>query len=561
MKLTYFTVSNYRSITTAYKIDLQNITVLIGKNNEGKSNLIRALKLAMDILNFIGIMKRKVISHQFYSWREDFPISLQNKKKMQNKDTEFRLDFQLDPAEIELFYISVGSNINGSLSIFIKIKQDESISVTVPKSGKNATSLTQKIEKISNFICENISIQYIPAIRSESDAYEVISSIVETELSQTDDNEYKKAQAYIAEYQTKRLHDLSEKIKVPLSVFMPDIKKVNLTISDRFANRRTFMSGKQIGVEIDDGVLTSLAQKGDGVKSLTTMAILSQTNATNRIIIVDEPENHLHPEAIHYLKKVLYDLAEKNQIVISSHNPIFVNRMDVTSNVIVEKGKVTPARRVDEIRKTLGVKTSDNLMYSDYVIVVEGPSDKVIIEQLIQQSDMAMALLSSNTISVRPIGGVNNLQSELYNLDRYLCNYLVILDNDTAAKNAVAEAQRKLNIPNQHFRYLCLPNYVENELEDLYNEDAYREKFKSDYQLDISVGIFKNKSKKWSRRITEIAKMTGQILIDSQVNMFKETLSDSAKTCPFEAFYTDEARLLLHTLLEKIDGDIISLSL
>jgi len=32
MQLTYFTVSNYRSITNAYKLDLQNMTILIGKN-------------------------------------------------------------------------------------------------------------------------------------------------------------------------------------------------------------------------------------------------------------------------------------------------------------------------------------------------------------------------------------------------------------------------------------------------------------------------------------------------------------------------------------------------
>lgn len=36
MKLVEFSVSNYRSITSAHKIKLQNFTVLVGKNNEGK---------------------------------------------------------------------------------------------------------------------------------------------------------------------------------------------------------------------------------------------------------------------------------------------------------------------------------------------------------------------------------------------------------------------------------------------------------------------------------------------------------------------------------------------
>lgn len=36
MKLSDFSVVNYRSITTARKIKTNNMTVLVGKNNEGK---------------------------------------------------------------------------------------------------------------------------------------------------------------------------------------------------------------------------------------------------------------------------------------------------------------------------------------------------------------------------------------------------------------------------------------------------------------------------------------------------------------------------------------------
>lgn len=117
MQLTYFTVSNYRSITAAYRIDLKNVTVLVGKNNEGKSNLIKALDLAMKILHYVGITKRRVIPARSYSWIEDFPISLQNNKKLKNKHTEFRLDFLLNDTEVAEFYNAVGSWINGELSI------------------------------------------------------------------------------------------------------------------------------------------------------------------------------------------------------------------------------------------------------------------------------------------------------------------------------------------------------------------------------------------------------------------------------------------------------------
>jgi len=52
MKLVDLSVTNYRSITNAHKITLQNLTVLVGKNNEGKSNLLTALNVAMTTLLF-----------------------------------------------------------------------------------------------------------------------------------------------------------------------------------------------------------------------------------------------------------------------------------------------------------------------------------------------------------------------------------------------------------------------------------------------------------------------------------------------------------------------------
>lgn len=534
------------------------MTILIGKNNEGKSNLIKALNLAMEIVRFSGNFRRRIIPHQLYVWRDDFPVGLQNKSKLKNKSTEFRLDFKLNDEEIVTFYEKVGSNINGDLSVYIEIKQDDTFSITVPKRGKNATALSSKIENISQFICDNISLQYIPAIRSESDAYDVISNIIESEFQQTEDEEYKKAQEYIEKYQKKKLKELSNRIKEPLAVFMPSIKTVSLSLEDRFS-RKPFLRNKNFEVSIDDGVLTSLSQKGDGVKSLTTMAILSKTNAKNRVIIIDEPEAHLHPEAIHYLKKVLFDLAATNQLIISTHNPIFVNRSSVSSNIIVENHKATPAERIETIRKTLGVKIADNLVYSDYMIVVEGPSDKIVLERFMQEDEQLKGLLIDNTIAVKSIGGVRNLRNELYNLEQFLCNYLVVLDLDDAGKTKAREAQQDLKIPNEKFRYFNLPNYRECELEELYNPDLYKQYLMETWQVDITNGRFRNKSKKWSKRVEELATLSGQILNEEQINDIKKELSNMCSGKSIEECFNADAITLLTGICSKIKSDVSQL--
>lgn len=558
MRLTYFTVSNYRSITNAYKLNLQNMTILIGKNNEGKSNLIKALNLAMKIVEFSGNFKRRIIPHQLYVWRDDFPVGLQNKTKLRNKNTEFRMDFKLSGEEITAFHEKVGSSINGDLSVYIEIKQDETFSITVPKRGKNATALSSKIENISRFICDNISLQYIPAVRSESDAYDVISNIIESEFQQTEDEEYKKAQEYIEKYQKKKLKELSDRIKEPLAVFMPSVKSVSLSLEDRFSSK-FFLRNKNFEISIDDGALTSLSQKGDGVKSLTTMAILSKTNIKKRIIIIDEPEAHLHPEAIHYLKKVLYDLTDTNQLIISTHNPIFVNRTSVSSNIIVENHKATPAERIETIRKTLGVKIADNLLYSDYMIVVEGPSDKMVIERFMQEDEQLRSMLNDNTITVKSIGGVRNLRNELYNLEQFLCDYMVILDLDEAGKNKAREAQKDLEIPNDKFRYFNLSNYRECELEELYNPELYKNYLMETWQIDITNGKFKNKSKKWFKRVEELAARSGQILSEEQTNDIKKKLSSMCIGKGIGECFTTDAITLLTGICSKIKSDVSQL--
>ncbi|MGH8336206.1 MAG: AAA family ATPase, partial [Gammaproteobacteria bacterium] len=49
----------------------------------------------------------------------------------------------------------------------------------------------------------------------------------------------------------------------------------------------------------------------------------SETSAGGRnlVIAIEEPESHLHPRAIHEFKEVILELAQKHQVLLTSHNP------------------------------------------------------------------------------------------------------------------------------------------------------------------------------------------------------------------------------------------------
>ncbi len=62
MKLNKFSVRNYRSIASQSDINLKSFNVLLGKNNEGKSNLLKALNIAMETLLKHGHRHNTILS-------------------------------------------------------------------------------------------------------------------------------------------------------------------------------------------------------------------------------------------------------------------------------------------------------------------------------------------------------------------------------------------------------------------------------------------------------------------------------------------------------------------
>ncbi len=136
---------------------------------------------------------------------------------------------------------------------------------------------------------------------------------------------------------------------------------------------------------MDEGVLTSIEHKGDGIKSLVTLSILKERNKTSgsSLIAIEEPESHLHSGAIHNLVDVIHGISDNNQVIISTHNPLFVQRNDVMSNIMIDNGKACAAVNIKEIRDVLGIWPSDNLKNSRFVLVVEGESDKKILLKIL----------------------------------------------------------------------------------------------------------------------------------------------------------------------------------
>ena len=183
MKLVDFSVTNYRSITAAHKLVLQDMTVLVGKNNEGKSNLLRALNVAMVavILHSRTDVPRTYIQRSFssqYNWNNDFPIQFQDRKS--GTESIFRLTFRLDGNELNDFHAATGTRGNEDIPISVRVGKDNTPKVEVPKRGSPA--FKNKSAQITEFISKRISFNYIKAVRTEGMTFDAIQNIIWNEL-------------------------------------------------------------------------------------------------------------------------------------------------------------------------------------------------------------------------------------------------------------------------------------------------------------------------------------------------------------------------------------------
>lgn len=524
MRLVKFSVTNFRSITSAHRISLQNVTVLIGKNNEGKTNLLRALQVAMQLLQVHArperLSSRYTHSYQDnYVWRRDFPIQLQSRRS--SKQTIFKLEFFLDEAECLDFKSGTGTTLNGSLPLEIKIGEDCKPNFRLVKPGKGTAALTNKSAQIARFIANRIHFNYIPAIRTDSATIDLISEMLSQELRTLESNdEYIKALNTIADLQKPVLDELAQRVQGPLKEFLPSIKSVRLEISD--ANRR-YSLRRDVGVIVDDGTPTNLEHKGDGVKSLAALGLLKSNNTKDgaSILAIEEPESHLHPAAIHQVNDIIRSISENSQVIITTHNPLFVDRSNVKANVIVADGSATPAKSISAIRDLLGIRASDNLTHANFAIVVEGEEDALALRALLPVlSEKIGRALKSNSLIIEPIGGAGNLSYKLSLLKSFLCVCHVLLDDDEAGQLAYEKAEKAGLVSLANCTMTKCQGMPQAEFEDCIDSAIYKAAVQAATGVNLDVPQFRG-GKKWSTRM--------KAAFEHQGKPFNETIETKMK--------------------------------
>jgi predicted ATPase len=518
MRLKSFQVQDYRSIASTFEIgSLSNLTV-VGPNNEGKSNLVTALVTALRLLEdhsrearlgSLRVLGRRVSGA--YEWQRDYPLRMQDRE---SADSVFKLKFILDEDDQQEFLHAVGSSINDNLPITVKIGRDNRPRFEVNKPGKGYSSLNGKSAQIAAFVGSKLSINYIPAVRTARDSAKSVEGLVSSALRQVEKTpEYVTAMQTIQTLQRPVLEQIEDRLKETLETFVPSVTNVQMHVREGRSEAL-----RSIEISIDDGQLTPLSSKGDGIISLVGMALLSKIDTLAQkgeslVLVIEEPESHLHPRAINAIRATLDNLASNIQVIITTHSPNLVNRTDIRSNIIVESNKARVANNISEIRDVLGVRVTDNLTNARMNIICEGLTDCKALTKIFSDLDSDLCELFSNgEIAFSNLRGAGNLSYLVNSVQNAVCEPFCMLDDDNAGRTAFSAAKSDGLLTDDDVIFTTRVGKSDSEMEDLISDISISEVLGTKFGVEIGgITIPKGiRPQKFSDRIAFVFKASGK---------------------------------------------------
>jgi predicted ATPase len=158
-------------------------------------------------------------------------------------------------------------------------------------------------------------------------------------------------------------------------------------------------NGKKAAYMIDRFKHISLAAMGEGVANILGL-LLDLCMAEDKIFLIEEPENDIHPKALKKVLNLILQKSEKNQFIITTHSNIVLKHLgaDLHTKIfnvkmrLSDKLPTSTIKEVDnspisrrQILEDLGYELLDFDIFDTWLILEESSAEAIIKDFLIPE--------------------------------------------------------------------------------------------------------------------------------------------------------------------------------
>jgi putative ATP-dependent endonuclease of the OLD family len=210
------------------------------------------------------------------------------------------------------------------------------------------------------------------------------------------------------------------------------------------------------------GLSFSIGDASSGEKEiLTYLLAIYVLNVRNALIVIDEPELHLHPQWQTVLLSLFKELADKtgNQFLMSTHSPTFISPDTIHSVsrvfsdqqqskiVNLSQGKLPEEKSLVSIVNSLN---NEKIFFVDKVVLVEGILDRIFFEAVFRKLDLHKR--SDKTCEIVIVGGKGNFSHYEKILDAFDIPHAIIADHDYLKQIGSDEIKSLFSLNNQKIK-------------------------------------------------------------------------------------------------------------
>ncbi len=459
---------NYRNLNgKTYNFE-DNFNILIGKNGDGKTNVLEGIRLAFS--SFDGSYMR-VDKSDFANSDDSSPIEITVRLK-HNSIPSFNLP-QAGGSDICGFKVIIRKTGSGRyLKRYCNLDGTDIHSQIVEED--------LKIPKVYMMPLIRVDDIYSPGLTTG------IGNFLESE------EEYE-------EFKMKTKQGIQGQIAKKAAAFKKLCEKFNKTLDVDVSDPK--MSDEKL--YIVDGDSEHSIRIGSGYKSIANVMLCSMGDDYN-IILIDEIENHLHPALLRNLVNEIKEL-EETFVIATTHSPVVVNEFKVEKIIDTQYGNLSKIVKSKDIRKKINTFLHPGraeLLLANNIVLVEGFTEEVIIRDYISKNQLNWTVVNVAGVMFEPYVqlavGMNK-------------RLVVVSDSDVSESKSGDKPTTRFN----NLKKLCEKNgtrivEVDNTLEtDLFNngylsEDSFTDLIKQHSKHD-SIKVAKpNKKTEIAQKIIEL---------------------------------------------------------